>query len=63
MARLPGMTPAPIPEEPDEPDHHDHYLSDEKWGQVLRDAKAIRAESNESETDFEEADFDESELG
>lgn len=64
MVFIPGMLPEPLPEPPEqpEPEHHDHYLPDEVWGQVLRDAKAIRAESDESEEDFEETGFDESEL-
>lgn len=62
MVYIPGSVPQPLPEQPDEPEHHDHYLPDDVWGQVLRDAKAIRAESEESEKDFEESDFDISEV-
>jgi hypothetical protein len=35
---------------PPQPEHDDHYLPDDVWGQVLRDAKRIREESDESET-------------
>lgn len=49
MAKVPGIAPDPQPAEPPAP--HGHYLPDEVWGQVVRDAKRIRAESDESETD------------
>jgi hypothetical protein len=51
MVRIPGMAPVPPEQQPEQPEHDDHYLPDEVWGQVLRDAKAFRAESDESETD------------
>ena len=62
MVYIPGMVPQELPEPPEEPEHHDHYLPDSVWAQVVRDAQKVRAESGESETDFEEADFDDNEL-
>jgi hypothetical protein len=48
MARVPGVTPDP---QPDEVPHHEHLLPDEAWGEVVRRARRIREESDESEVD------------